>query len=140
VFVSIHFDASTDPSIHGTHGYYCPARPFWRDSKRLATLLTSSISAALRHAGYSSPNMGVQTDVADLVPQMRKDYPWFLVLGPSWRRYVTGTAMPGSLIESLYLTSPSDEAALHRTSVISAIAQGYANGIRSYFGGRTRSH
>jgi len=28
VFVSIHFDASADPSIHGTHGYYCPARPF----------------------------------------------------------------------------------------------------------------
>jgi hypothetical protein len=24
----------------------------------------------------------VQTDVADVVPQTRADYPWFLVLGP----------------------------------------------------------
>lgn len=136
VFVSIHFDASADPSIHGTHGYYCPARPFWRKSLQLATFLTSSISSALSHAGYSSPNDGVQTDVADIVPQMRKDYPWFLVLGPSKYHFVTGTAMPGSLIESLFLSSPRDEAALHHPSIIAAIAQGYANGIRAYFGGK----
>lgn len=138
VFVSIHFDASSDPSIHGTHGYYCPARPFWRKSQRLATLLTSSVSAALTKAGYSSPDNGVQTDVADVVPQRYPDYPWFFVLGPSWPRRITGTNMPGALIESLFLTSPQDDAALRHASTIAALARGYAAGIRAYFGGRTR--
>jgi N-acetylmuramoyl-L-alanine amidase len=136
VIVSIHFDGIGDPSIHGTHGYYCPARPFWRKSERLADLLTAAITSSLGRAHYSSPNNGVQTDVADIVPQTRPDYPWFLILGPSLRHFVTGTNMPGALIESLYLTSPRDAAALGRSSTIAAIAQGYADGIRAYFGGK----
>jgi N-acetylmuramoyl-L-alanine amidase len=136
LIVSIHFDGSGDPSIHGTHGYYCPARPFWRKSERLADLLTAAITSSLAHAHYSSPNNGVQTDVADIVPQTRPDYPWFLILGPSLRHFVTGTNMPGALIESLYLSSPSDAAALGHASIIAAIAQGYADGIRAYFGGK----
>lgn len=132
VFVSIHFDANGDPSLHGTHGYYCPARPFWRKSARLANLVTRSISVSVQRAGYLSPNNGVQTDVADVVAQMRADYPWFLVLGPSRPRFLTGTAMPGALIETLYLSSPRDEAALHKRTVMSAIVHGYANGIREY--------
>jgi N-acetylmuramoyl-L-alanine amidase len=138
VFVSIHFDASTDPTMHGTHGYYCPARPFWRQSKRLADLLTASLAGSLTKSGYKSPNNGVQTDVADIVPQTRADYPWFLVLGPSVKHFVTGTAMPGALIESLYLTNPPDALALHHTRTIDALARGYAAGIQAYFNGQAR--
>lgn len=138
VYVSIHFDGSGDPSLHGTHGYYCPARPFWRSNQKLATLLTSSVSKALTHAGYADPNNGVQTDVADPVPQARPDYPWFLVLGPSRHHWLTASAMPGALIETLYLSSPRDAAALRRSSFIAAIARGYADGIRAYFGGHVR--
>jgi len=137
VFVSIHFDASGDPSVHGTHGYYCPARPFWRDSLRLATLLTASLSSSLRRASYASPDNGVQTDVADVVPQERADYPWFLVLGPSKAHFITASMMPGALIESLFLSSPRDASALRHASIIAALARGYADGIRSYFGGHT---
>jgi N-acetylmuramoyl-L-alanine amidase len=138
VFVSIHFDASADPSIHGTHGYYCPARPFWRKSSQLANSLTGSVATSLQRAGYADSNNGVETDVADVVPQAYADYPWFFVLGPSSRRRITGTDMPGALIETLYLTSPRDVAALRRPAIVKALAQGYANGIRAYFGGHTR--
>lgn len=137
VFVSIHFDASSDPSVHGTHGYYCRQRPFWRQSQRLATLLTGSIAASLQRADYPDTNNGVETDVADVVPQQYPDYPWFFVLGPSWPHRITGTAMPGALIETLYLTSPRDAAALRRGSTLTAIARGYADGIRAFFGGQT---
>jgi N-acetylmuramoyl-L-alanine amidase len=138
VFVSIHFDASSSADTHGTHAYYCPARTFWRASARLANLLTTSLTTSLAYAGYSSPNNGVQTDVADMVPQTRPDYPWFLVLGPSLRHFVIGTAMPGALVETLYLTSPRDTAALRHPAIMSALAHGYANGIRAYFGGNVR--
>lgn len=138
LFVSIHFDGvAGDTSMHGTHGYYCPARPFWRQSERLADLLTASVSAAITRSGYASPNNGVETDVADKVPQRFPDYPWFFVLGPSWKKRITGTSMPGALIETLFLTSPRDAAALHRPSTIPAIARGYADGIKAYFRGKT---
>ena len=138
LLVSIHFDASTNEGIHGTHGYYCPARPFWRQSEKLAKLLTSSVSSAVRQAGYGDTNNGVETDVADVVPQTRADYPWFLVLGPSVRHYVIGSAMPGALVETMYLSSPRDAAALLKQSIIKAAARGYANGIRMYFAGQSR--
>lgn len=138
LFVSIHFDGAAGvPSMHGTHGYYCPNRPFWRKSKRLASILTASVSKSLTASGYASPNNGIGTDVADKVPQRFADYPWFFVLGPSWKKRITGTAMPGALIESLYLSSPRDVAALHRPTTIPALARGYAQGIRTYFGGKT---
>lgn len=140
ILVSIHFDgAAGAPELHGTHGYYCPARSFSAQSKRLAQTLTASVSASLSASGYASPNNGIETDVADKVPQRFPDYPWFFVLGPSWPKRITGSAMPGSLIESLYLSSPRDSAALRRPATIAAIARGYASGIRSYFHGRTRS-
>lgn len=132
VFVSIHFDGSSDPTVHGTHGYYCPARPFWRQSKVLADLLTNSITSAVQRSGYADFNKGVETDVADVVPQTRADYPWFLVLGPSRKRWLTGSAMPGALIESMYLSSPRDAAALQHAATITALARGYAAGIHAY--------
>ncbi|MGI8824947.1 MAG: N-acetylmuramoyl-L-alanine amidase family protein [Chloroflexota bacterium] len=138
VFISVHFDASASPDTHGTHGYYCPDRPFRGQNQRLAALLTASISSSLARARYASPDLGVGTDVADIVPQTRADYPWFLVLGPSKKGYVVGTRMPGALIETLYLSSPRDVAALHHRAIMAALAQGYAGGIKEYFDGRAR--
>jgi N-acetylmuramoyl-L-alanine amidase len=138
VLVSVHFDSSVDPTVHGTHGYYCPARPFWKQSKYLATALTYWISIELQKAGYNSSDNGVLTDVQDLVPQTRADYPWFLVLGPSRHKWLTGSAMPGALIESLFLSSPRDAAALHHTAYLKALAQGYADGVGAYFGWKGR--
>lgn len=137
VFVSIHFDGAGDPSVHGTHGYYCPARPFWRSSQRLATVLTTSVSASLRTAGFDDPNEGVLTDVADVVPQTRADYPWFLVLGPSLKHFVIGSAMPGALIETLFMSSPHDDSIMRRPAGLAALARGYATGILAYFGGKS---
>ncbi len=131
VFVAIHFDAG-GPAQHGTHGYYCPARPFWRQSRVLANDITGALSRSFTASGYPSPNNGVQTDVADIVPQARADYPWFLVLGPSVHHYVIASKMPGALIETLYLTSARDAAALQHPAIIAAAGRGYANGIRAY--------
>jgi N-acetylmuramoyl-L-alanine amidase len=136
VFVSIHFDGSSDPSVRGTHGYYCPDRPFWRGNQRLANLLTNSVVSHLQKAGYPDVNGGVATDVSDPVPQEWPDYPWFLVLGPSRRRRVVGTAMPGALIETLFMSSPRDDTAMHNSRMVAAMARGYADGIRQYFNGR----
>ncbi|HEX8917063.1 MAG TPA: N-acetylmuramoyl-L-alanine amidase [Chloroflexota bacterium] len=138
VFVSIHFDGSSDPSIHGTHSYYCPARPFWRKSELLTTDITTSIVSALRRAGYPDTNNGVQTDVADVVAQTWADYPWFLVLGPSRYHRVVGTNMPGALVETLYMSSPRDALAMRKPAIVAAMARGYAAGIQAYLKATTK--
>jgi N-acetylmuramoyl-L-alanine amidase len=137
VFVSIHFDGSPVTSKHGTHGYYCPARPFWKSSKRLATLLTASVASSITKAGYRDPNNGIQTDMADKVPQSRADYPWFLVLGPSKPHWLTGTAMPGALIETLFMSNLQDDAAMRKPAIVAAMAHGYAHAIHAYFNGKS---
>lgn len=138
IFLSIHYDGTLSPGLHGTHGYYCPARPFWRKSRHLATLLTAAVPTALQRAGYPSPDNGIDTDVNDKIPQTLPDYPWFLQLGPYRKHFVIPTMMPGALIESLYLSSPRDVRALHRPGIVAAIGRGYANGIRAYFGGKVK--
>jgi N-acetylmuramoyl-L-alanine amidase len=137
VLVSIHFDGVDDQSIHGTHGYYSPARPFWRDDLRLATILTASVVSSLRKAGFPDVNIGVGTDAADLTPQAWPDYPWFLILGPARRHRVVASQMPGALIETLFMSSPHDDTAMHNPKDVAAMAYGYASGIRAYFHGRT---
>jgi hypothetical protein len=92
--------------------------------------------ADLRKAGYPDINGGVQTDVADPVPQAWPDYPWFLVLGPSRTHRVVGSNMPGALIETLFMSSPQDDGAMRNPKLVAAMAQGYADGIRQYFNGR----
>jgi N-acetylmuramoyl-L-alanine amidase len=137
IFVAIHFDGSLDQTMHGTHGYYCPARPFWRNNLRLATLLTNHVVSALQKVRYPDVNRGIATDASDITPQTWPDYPWFLQLGPArWHR-VVATQMPGALIETLFMSSPMDDAAMRKPQIDATIARGYADGILEYFHGHT---
>jgi len=120
VFIPIHFDGSSDPSMRGTHGYYCPARPFWRSNLRLATLLTSHVVSALQKAHYPDINRGIATDVSDVSPQEWPDYPWFLQLGPARSHRIVATTMPGALIETLFMSNPMDVAAMRKPQIDAA--------------------
>ena len=136
VFVAIHFDGSTITSIRGTHGFYCPSRPFWPQSRRLADLITASLVSNIRRTGYDDVDGGVATDVSDIVPQEWPNYPWFLTLGPNRPHRVIATNMPGALIETLYISNLRDDAAMGKPAIVAAIGRGYADGIKAYFHGR----
>ena len=58
----------------------------------------------------------------------------FFVLSPLGRRAIRAIGVPAALGEALFLSNPSDAAALRRPAIVDAIAWGYARGIRTLLG------
>jgi N-acetylmuramoyl-L-alanine amidase len=119
VFVSIHLNSFTDPSLAGTETYY-NGENYGADSRRLAQGLQSGVTRRLAAASYSPPNRGVKEDLSAGKPYGH----FFSLRGP----------MPSALVEALFLSNPRESALLSQGSTRDAIARGIADGILGYFG------
>ncbi len=129
LFVSMHFNGSTDSSLHGTEVYYNPERTFGADNHRLATLVLDSLYRSLVRAGYSSTvNRGLKLDT---------DFPGddhlFLLGASNSLRIARESRLPGVLAEALFLTNPLDAAWLSQQTTLDALAAGYSTAISQYF-------
>jgi N-acetylmuramoyl-L-alanine amidase len=122
LFISIHNNGSTNPSLQGTEVWYSAHRPFSDSNRRLASLVQDALVRNLRQAGYDTIDRGIKEDAT---------LGFFDVLGPHLRR---PSQMPGILGESLFVSNPQDAAALLRDDIRQAIARGYFEGIKAYFG------
>jgi len=121
VLVSVHFNVGSSPADAGTLTTYDAARPFAAANKELATLLQADMVAALRAVpGWDVPDDGVVTDdtVGNALTAAAAAYGHLLVLGPARPGFfTTPSAMPGALIEPLFLTDPFE-------GTVAASAQG----------------
>ena len=126
LFLSIHFNGCDNPNIRGTTVYYDAARPFYLRSEYFASLLDRETVAALQRLGYSDVNLGVQTD-SQAVGQGSH----FYVLGPDAKR---PSAMPGALVEGLFLTNAQDAQVLRNPRAVDALAMAYARAVELYYG------
>ena len=108
VLLSIHFDAFDDPSVGGTETFFDADRPFAGKSKALATSLQAALVGALR-----TEDRGLWTDDQLVAPTLTPSgsvYGHFIELGPAASGWVDKpSAMPGALVEPLFLTN-ADEA------------------------------
>lgn len=104
LFVSIHFNASTNRSVSGIETYYHPNKP---DSRPLAEAIQRELVAAL-----GGPNRGVKTAN-------------FAVLRE--------TAMPAVLVEANFISNPDVEAKLRTEEYRQRIADAIARGIQAYW-------
>ena len=137
LFISVHNNAATAKSAHGTEVYYCASRTFGAKSKRLARLALAHILEELKSAGYESFNRGVKDDSS-----LYRNRGHLFVLGPStgtssFRRIVhpRETKMPGILGETLFVSNETESALLKRDDIRAAIARGYAAAVDEYFQG-----
>lgn len=126
VLVSIQFNGSTDRSLRGTEIYYSPARPFAAESRKLADATMAAVARRLKEAGRAVTPRGVLPDSALGGP--------LYLLGPAAGRIARASAMPGVLIEGLFLTNASDAALLADPATLQTLARGYADGIATYLG------
>lgn len=122
LLVSIHHNGSLNSSLRGTEVYYCGHRGFASNNRRLAWLVQQGLVRNLRQAGYETVDRGIK-DEAFLGH--------FALLGPHMPRT---SRMPGILGEALFVSNDADAAALRRADIREAIARGYLEGIKAYFG------
>jgi N-acetylmuramoyl-L-alanine amidase len=126
--VSIHNNAMPgSPATRGTTTYYCDSRPFSVESRRLAEALQTHLLAAIRGAGYDTPDRQARDD-----RELRKPGGHLYLLGPRNERIARPSLMPGALGETLFLSNAGEAALLRRPEIIAAIAGGYAAGIEAY--------
>jgi N-acetylmuramoyl-L-alanine amidase len=120
IFVSLHFNGGP-ASLRGTETYYNPNRaPDVAQDRALAQALQSHVIAALAdEVGYDAVDRGVKSDLSAGKPY--GDF--FSLRGP----------MPSALVENLFLSNPSDAAALHDDATLDALADGCVQGILDYF-------
>jgi N-acetylmuramoyl-L-alanine amidase len=132
VLVSVHFNVGGSPNNAGTMTTYDAVRPFSARNAQLANLLQRAMVTALHsQPDWNTPDNGVVTDegVGNALTAQGHAYGHLDVLGPPSPGYVdTPSAMPGALIEPLFLTDPfegSIAASVHGQQVMaSALAQG----------------
>lgn len=122
LLISIHHNAAANKSARGTEVWYCADRPFSADGERLAKAVDEAIVRNLRAAGYETVDHGVKDD---------SKAGHFAITGPNLAR---PSKMPSIIGEALYITNDQDAAQLKRPEGIEALARGYFEGIKAYFG------
>jgi N-acetylmuramoyl-L-alanine amidase len=128
IFVSIHFNGTSDTSTNGTYVFYDPDRPYTDRSKALADLVDASLVKFMKDAGYTPADHGSAKDTSVLAGDH------YYLLSPKTTIVPRPSGMPAIIGEGLFLTNDADANALRNNAVVEAIAQGYAAGIKAYFG------
>ena len=133
LFISIHNNGSADPQQSGTEVWYCKDRPFADANFVLAQLVLESLVSEIRATGYNVRNRGMKEDANFRIWQGRS-YHLFVLGPPRTEPMITRAAqMPGILVETLFISNPTEAALLAREEVLDAIARGYYQGIVAYF-------
>lgn len=117
VYVSIHFNGHPNRGLRGTETYF-NGDNFRVESVLLGTLVHAELLGALHEIGYPAVDRGLREDL-----MAGKPYGHFFSLrGP----------FPSILVESLFLSNPTEGEMLHQEVVRDAIADGIARGIARY--------
>jgi N-acetylmuramoyl-L-alanine amidase len=140
VLVGIYFDASGSALTAGSLTAYDSARPFSAANRRLAGLLQRDVLAAMNARGWAIPNDGVLPDnslgssvgtpAAGGLAAQSAAYDHLMLIGPAVTGYFsTPSAMPGAVIEPLYITDPFEGSIADSSNGQMVIAGGIATAV-----------
>lgn len=131
--LSVHFNGFDDPAVGGTQAFYDPDRPFADRSQRLAQTLQAAL---VRELGLTDRGATADTDLdASAITEAGTAYGHLVELGPAMPGWVDRpTAMPGALVEPLFLTSPEEAYRAGMADGQQRIAQALYEGLKSYLG------
>jgi N-acetylmuramoyl-L-alanine amidase len=146
VLVGIYFDSGARPYNAGSVTAYDAARPFWRKSLRIATLVQRDVLSVMDAQHWAIPNEGVLPDsgLGSVVPTEpgtggplaadAEGYGHLLLLGPAMPGYFsTPSQMPGAVVEPLFITDPFEGSIAASTKGQDVIASGIAEAVEQYF-------
>lgn len=133
--VSVHFNSFEEPTVRGTETLYDVDRSLAPRSRALAQSLQSNIRAGLTSLGRPSPERGVVDDSSG----GESGGGHLVLLGPRIPGYVDEpSAMPGALVEPLFLTNPDDLTAVASPHGVDTLAESITRGVDQYLDGERR--
>ena len=139
VLLAIHFNGFDDPTAGGSTTFYDPARPFADQNLALAQAVQSALVDRLQQAGSDAADRGVESDgdvEAPVLTPADADYLHFIELGPTSSGVTdVASAMPGALVEPLFLTNPDEAEVAASADGQQAIATGLRQGIEGFLRG-----
>jgi len=141
--VGIYFDAGATAQNAGSLTAYDTARPFAASNLALATLVQTDVLSAMNAQGWGIPNDGVLPDttlgsyVGDPssggIAGEAASYNHLLLLGPALAGYFSSpSAMPGAVIEPLYLTDPFEGSIADTSHGQMVMAEGIARAVEQF--------
>jgi N-acetylmuramoyl-L-alanine amidase len=134
LLVSLHINGYPDPTASGYETWYSSARPFAAFSKLFASLAHDELGTQMRAAGYDAYGREVKDDsewkLDDGHQHVRENY---VMLGPMQDGVREPSAMPGAIVEALFISHDGDANFLSRPEGAEAIVTAYEQAIIRYF-------
>lgn len=127
ILVAIHNNGYSDASLSGTETYYCPEREFSTDSLKLAQTIQKHLISGFRDVmAYETRDRGVRS-------ANYKPYGCLYTLGDDRGGTFRPSAMPGVVVESLFVTNDFEAWILGQDGGQELIAAAIFDGIEEYF-------
>jgi len=136
IMVSIHLNGSDDQSISGYEVFYNTQREFSDQNRDLAAFLHREMTVAFSDLGYETGNRGYTDDInlsADMHDFGSEQF--LIMIGPGGQRpdyTIVPTAMPGVIIETLFVTNTNDANFILNPANQKRLAVGWADGIENF--------
>ncbi len=133
LLLSIHFNAFPDPSAGGTETFYDSTRPFAERSRLLASDIQRALVVEL---GLDDRGVTADGDLqAATITDAGAAYGHLVELGPAMPGWLDRpSAMPGALVEPLFVTDPAEAALAAAPAGRARIAKALFAGLKTYLG------
>lgn len=129
--VSIHLNSFEQPDVRGAETLFEPDRAFGDRNRLLASLLQREILRGFAGLGRPVPDRGIRSDTAS--EGSGPDSQDLILLGPKLPgRIDEPSAMPGALVEPLFLTNPDDAALATTTEGRKALATALGTALEDF--------
>ncbi len=133
LLVSMHINGFNDPSVNGFETWFSSARPFKDRNKLFATLAFEELGKQMAAAGYNATPRRVFDDLEANVDLGRDAFDRYIITGPAVPGQIVPSAMPGAIIEVLFISNDADAAFLASDAGRNAIVTAYERAITRYF-------
>jgi N-acetylmuramoyl-L-alanine amidase len=133
LLVSMHINGFPDASAQGYETWYSSARPFRLKNKRFAQLAFDELGQEMEAAGYNARPRRVNDDADAHVEVATDAFDRYVITGPEQPRQIVPSAMPGAIVEVLFISNDQDAAFLVSAIGRNAIVTAYEHAIVRYF-------
>jgi len=133
LLVSMHINGFPDTAAKGYETWFSSARTFRDRNKRFAELAFEELGQEMEAAGYNARPRGVNDDADAHVEVAGDVFDRYVITGPAQPGQIVPSAMPGAIVEVLFISNDRDAAFLVSAEGRNAIVTAYEHAIVRYF-------